>query len=122
MGMATGRIVLAVFAATLVLACTRQSNASPSTETVLSDGMAIVAHTSNETITIEGKPGFERTYSGKDWSKTSSLIPRKTRWYGSLGLYDPARSFSLGGRLLLDEGRQFFESESEALRYLQFLS
>jgi len=37
-------------------------------------------------------------------------------------LYDPADSNSLGDRLLLDEGRQFFQSESEALRYIQFLS
>ena len=92
------------------------------TESVLSDGMKISASTPSGKILIEGKKGFTRVYSGDSWSKTSTLIPRSTRWYGSLGLYDPADSDSMHGRLLVDEGRQFFSSESEALRYMQSLS
>lgn len=106
----------------LLISCKSNFDHSISTESVLSEGMKIVAHTPSGTIVIEGKQGFARSYSGQDWSKTSMLIPRKTRWYGSLGLYDPADSNSLGDRLLIDEGDQFFQSESEALRYIQYLS
>jgi len=114
--------VPSLIAISVLLSCKLESSPSLPTESVLSDGMRIVAHTPSGAITIEGKQGFKRLYSSENWSKTSVLIPRTTRWYGSLGLYDPATSYSLGDRLLLDEGRQFFQNESEALRYLQFLS
>ena len=90
----------------------------PTTEYVLTEGMNITARTPSGVLTITGGPGAKRTFSGEGWKKTADLIPRRTRWYGSLGLYDPAASFSPHGRLLVDEGRQFFDSESEALRYL----
>jgi len=91
-------------------------------EPVLTEGMKITGSMPKEMIVIEGLKGSKRRYSGDGWSKTSTLIARSTRWYGSLGLYDPAESYSLGNRLLLDEGRQFFSSESEALRYIKKLS
>jgi len=77
-----------------------------------------MAITPNGTITITAGDGTERSFSGDGWSKNRRLIARTARWYGSLGLYDPADSFSPYGRLLVDEGRLFFETESEALRYL----
>jgi hypothetical protein len=91
-------------------------------ESVLSEGMKITATTPSGKVVIEGKKGFARAYSGDGWSMNSTLIPRPTRWYGSLGLYDPAGSSSKYGRLIVDEGRQFFSSESEALRYMKALS
>ena len=94
----------------------------PYTENVLSDGMVITAHTPNGMISIKGKKGCSREFAGDNWLKKSNLIPRDTRWYGSLGLYDPADSDTMNGRLIVDEGRQFFASESEALRYFQRLS
>ena len=92
------------------------------TESVLSEGIKITASTPSGKVVIEGKKGFSRSYSGDGWSINSTLIPRPTRWYGSLGLYDPAGSSSKYGRLIVDEGRQFFSSESEALRYMKSLS
>jgi hypothetical protein len=80
--------------------------------------MEIVATTANGTVVITAGEGTERTFSGNGWRKKRRLIARRTRWYGSLGLYDPAASFSPHGRVLVDEGRQFFATESEALRYL----
>jgi hypothetical protein len=84
--------------------------------------MKISASTPSGKIVIQGKKGFTRLYSGENWAKSSELIPRTTRWYGSLGLYDPADSDSPNDRLLLDEGKQFFSSDSEALRYMKSLS
>ncbi len=98
--------------------CQAQDKLPPTTEFVLSKGMIITATNPNGTITISAGPGAERTFSGKGWIKKSDLIPRTTRWYGSLGLYDPAESDTPYGRVLVDEGRLFFKSESEALKYL----
>ena len=88
------------------------------TEVVLSPGMSVTATNPNGTITIEADGEASRIFSGAGWKKHSDLIPRTTRWYGSLGLYDPAFSRSPHGRMLVDEGRLFFSSEADALRYL----
>jgi len=88
------------------------------TENVLTQGMVITATTPNGAVTITGGAGTVRTFSGPGWSKRRKLIARDERWYGSLGLYDPGESVTPYGRLLADEGRLFFNSESEALRYL----
>lgn len=90
----------------------------PHTEVVLTPGMTIAATNPNGTVTIHSDGNATRIFSGGGWNKKASLIPRTTRWYGSLGLYDPASSNTPHGRLLFDEGRLFFGSESEALRYL----
>jgi hypothetical protein len=110
--------VAAILFCLLSASCTAQQNLPATTEFVLSEGMVITATNPNGTITISGGSGTERTFSGDGWSKRRNLIPRDTRWNGSLGLYDPAGSDSPYGRLLVDEGRLFFKSESEALRYL----
>ena len=112
---------LAIFFGTFALIGCAKS-ALPEVEPVLTEGMKISAITPSGKIVVEGGKGFARTYSGEGWSKSSNLIPRRTRWYGSLGLYDPAGSFSMHDRLIIDEGRQFFETESEALRYLKSMS
>jgi hypothetical protein len=89
----------------------------PNTEYVITKGMQVTANTPIGTISIVGGDGTDRSFSGNDWHAKRSLIPRTERWYGSLGLYDPASSSSPYGRIIVDEGRLFFDSESEALRY-----
>jgi len=101
----------------LLLAYNRNS-LLPFTENVLTDGMKITAHTPIETLTIEGTKGTKRVFRGKGWSTVANLTPRPTRWYGSLGLYDPADSYVQDERLLVNEGRQFFSNENEVLRYI----
>ena len=91
----------------------------PWTEHVLTDGMVISANTPQGPLRIEGGKGAERIYSGDGWSETRHLDPRDIRWYGSLGLYDAAFSLSPHGRLLIDEGRLFFDSTRDAVRYLR---
>lgn len=106
----------------LMPACGKRVAGAPDNEPVLSEGMRITAIMPSGELVIEGKRGTLRSFSGPGWSKDSMLIPRTKRWYGSLGLYDPAGSSTQSGRVLVDEGRQFFASESEALRYLKHLS
>lgn len=114
-------LAYALWTSVLLASCTSGSSLSSKTEAVLIQGMKISAATPSGKIVIKGGPGASRTYSGQGWSKSSVLIQRDTRWSGSLGLYDPADSFTLGNRLLVEEGRQYFASESEALRYMQRL-
>ena len=94
------------------------NNLLPFTENVLANGMTITAYTPTEKLVIEGKKGTRRAFKGKGWSTTANLTPRPTRWYGSLGLYDPADSYTQDGRLLINEGRQFFSNEDEVLHYI----
>ena len=90
----------------------------PYTEAVLQHGMSISATNNNGSITITAGEGTKRSYESGEWKEEKYLIPRKERWYGSLGLYDPAASNVPYGRLLVDEGRLHFSSISEALKYL----
>jgi hypothetical protein len=112
------KTALTLLLASMVTGCATMRDVLPTTEYVLSAGMKISAETPNGHVEIRAGNGTERSFSGDGWSKKRVLVPRSTRWYGSLGLYDPAASHSPYGRLLADEGRLFFESESEALRYL----
>lgn len=115
--------MIRAFALSLCLLCTSCGILSiglqPWTEYVLTDGMVITAQTPEGPVRIAGKKGTKRVYSGDGWSKTRHLDPRDIRWYGSLGLHDAALSLSPHGRLLLDEGRLFFDSTRDAVRYLR---
>lgn len=90
----------------------------PYNETVMSPGMRITATNPNGTVTITAGEGTRRDYAGTGWQKSRSLLARSTRWNGSLGLYDPASSFSPYGRLLAEEGRIHCTSVSQAMRWL----
>ena len=111
-------IKIFIFTIFLALACNKTNKALPFTENILTKGMKITAQTPIEKLIIEGLEGTKRRFIGEKWSKVANLIPRQSRWYGSLGLYDPARSSTQEGRLLINEGRQFFKNENEALRFL----
>lgn len=86
----------------------------PYTEVVLNPGMRLTAETPNGTLTIVAGNGTRRTYHGEGWEKSVLLVARTSRWYKSLGLYDPAESYSPYGRLLAEEGRLHFSTEAEA--------
>lgn len=108
---------------TLVLAvalsgCASYRHLEPYTETVMSPGMRITATNDNGTVTVTCGKDTKRTYEGEGWKKTIKHIARKGRWRGSLGLYDPAGSFSPHGRVIVEEGRLYFLSVEDAMRYL----
>ena len=91
----------------------------PYSEVVLQPGMRITAVTPNGPLTITAGEGTRRTFQGENWHKSLLLVARTSRWYGSLGLYDPAESYSPYGRLLAEEGRQHFSTESDAEAWLR---
>jgi len=114
------RIFYALVIVLFALSCTADEvpDLLPYTETVLQPGMSISATNANGSVSITAGEGTKRIYESGKWKEEKYLIPRKERWYGSLGLYDPAASNVPYGRLLVDEGRLYFSSIAEALRYL----
>ena len=107
--------------ATLVLA---GAAAGADLELVMQPGMTITAETKAGIISVTAGRGLKRTYAWKGGSHTVALWPRTKRWYGSLGA-----SYSSFGddwplqngitRGILQEGQQHFESEPQALDWLQ---
>jgi len=90
----------------------------------MSEGMTIRARTSFGTLTIVAGKDYYRTYKWDQCSMTAWLNPRRGRWNGSLGIYN-AGTFVLGvgcqgiARTVAEEGQQQFETESEALAFLE---
>jgi len=111
------RFLLTLLACALLTACGTRRALYPFTETVLTEGTTLTARTPSGLITISAGKGTSRTYGGDGWIAEKQLIARPVRWYGSLGLYDPAASATPYGRVLAEEGKLFFETETEALRY-----
>lgn len=111
--------IIATSTCFLFYSCAGDPHHFPYTENVLSEGMVITARTAHGILSIEGDTESWRKFSNEGWTATRRLIARSQRWNGSLGLYDPATTlFSPYGRLLVEEGRLFFDSEKDALRYL----
>ncbi len=60
------------------------------TELAMESGMRIEASNKNGTVTIDYISPLTRRFRWDDYDEVRSLIPRKERWLGELGAYDPA--------------------------------
>jgi len=101
--------------------CTHQPERGkllPHSEPVLQPKDTIVVNHPVGSLEIQAVSAASRRFVSDGWEIELDLIPRKSRWDGSAGRYDPATSSVPYGRLIFEEGRQFFSSESEALRFL----
>lgn len=58
-------------------------------ETVLTPGMTLYATSGNEKICVSAKNNYKRTIYWDGASRTVTLVPRKKRWHGKLGLVSP---------------------------------
>ncbi len=87
-------------------------------EMAMSEGLVIEATNRNGTIKIESENNFTRNYSWGNKQKKVALHPRKERWYGSLGGYNPGGDNDI--HVSVEEGQQHFCSESEALEWLDW--
>lgn len=105
--------------------CSVDATLSPGhTETVMSEGMQIVASTKSGTIRIGADRGYRRTYRWGSCSKAVTLTPRPERWHGSLGIYSPGAGptwwIPCGGvwRAVVEEGQQHFDSYESATEWI----
>lgn len=115
------RTVVFVVVATLLTTC-----AYAGTEIVMREGMTIEARKENTSVTVIAGKGFDRTYAWNGCKLKSSMGARKQRWFGSMGIYDPAPSFglSIGGcsgisRTVVGEGQIHFDDMQFVLKWIE---
>ena len=93
------------------------------------EDMSISFTNSHGSIKIVAGKGFERRYTWAEDTRTVMMIPRKMRWYGSLGMYNPG-AYSEGQleqwkehdgikRFVVEEGQRHFTNTSDALRWIR---
>lgn len=97
-------------------------------EAVMVEGMRITFTNSNGGMTITAGKGFERLYSWAGDTRSVEMWPRKQRWYGSLGMYNPG-AYSPGElepcrehdgikRFVVEEGQRHFTNTSDAVAWI----
>jgi hypothetical protein len=79
---------------TVLLLFTQLSLAQVATELVMHEGTSIDAIKDGSAIKVTAGKGFDRTYESDGCRLKSNMHARTTRWFGSLGIYDPAGSIS----------------------------
>ena len=110
---------------TALLVCVLCSGASVEiVEAVMSPGEKIVATNANGTMAIRALTERKRQYEWNGQSKAIELIPRKERWNGVLGLYNPASEiFPMTllnrTRIVAQEAELHFMTQEEALAWLK---
>lgn len=90
------------------------------------EDVTIEAHADNSSVKIISSKGFDRIYEWDDCKLKSNMGARRQRWYGSMGIYDPAPSFgfSFGGcsgisRTVVQEGQIHFDDFQFAYKWIQ---
>jgi hypothetical protein len=97
-------------------------------ETVMVEGMSISFTNSHGSMTVTAGKGFERRYTWAGDTRTVTMYPRKKRWLGSLGMYNPG-AFETGKlepwvyhdgikRFVVEEGQRHFTNTSEVSKWL----
>ena len=89
------RSILTLIFSTSLLISTILLGCATSTELVLREGTTVTAKTSSGNISIVAGNGLDRTYKWDNCSLKADMGARRSRWYGSLGIYDPALSFGV---------------------------
>lgn len=80
-------IILVSFAG--CISVSKIENQNMAKESVLKAGMTLCATSGNEKICIFADNDFKRIISWDGASRTITLVPRKERWHGLLGLVSP---------------------------------
>lgn len=115
------RFAIFTVASTLLSTC-----AHAATELVMREGVTIEARKDNTSVKVTSGKRFDRTYEWDRCRLKSDMGARKQRWYGSMGIYDPAPSFgfSFGGcsgisRTVVQEGQIHFDDMQLALKWIE---
>ena len=91
------------------------------TELVLEENVIVEATNKNGTVLIEYISPLVRRYKWDKHDELRTLIPRKERWLGLLGAYDPAEQniwniFS--PRIVAEDSRLYFNNKTELEEWL----
>lgn len=104
------------------------SRAVAAPELVLQEDAHLSAQFGSNTVTVTADKGLGRTFSWNECAFSPRMILRPTRWFGSLGIYNPgieeakspARGKSCNGitRAVVQEGQLHFVDSAAAERWL----
>ncbi len=98
-------------------------------EAVMVEGMSISFTNSHGSMTVTAGKGFERRYTWAGDTRTVIMYPRKKRWYGSFGMYNPG-AYITGEleqwkehdgikRYVVQEGQRHFTNATEAIEWIR---
>ena len=109
-----------------IVAALQSTCAYAGTELVMREGVTIEARKDNTSVKVTSGKGFDRTYEWDRCKLKSDMGARKQRWYGSMGIYDPAPffGFSFGGcsgiaRTVVQEGQIHFDDMQFAQKWIE---
>jgi hypothetical protein len=96
-------------------------------EAVMVEGMSISFTNAHGSMTVTAGKEFERRYIWAGDTRTVIMWPRKKRWYGSLGMYNPG-AYITGDleqwkehdgikRYVVEEGQRHFTNTAEAIEW-----
>ncbi len=97
-------------------------------ESVMVEGMSILFTNSHGSMTVTAGKGFERRYTWAGDTRTVTMYPRKKRWLGSLGMYNPG--YYESGKLepwiyhdgikryVVEEGQLHFTNTTDVAKWL----
>jgi len=97
-------------------------------ELVLQEQVRLTAKTPDGAITVVAGSGIARTYEWGGCSLHARMQPRTSRWFGSLGIYDPAprdlgpsttRQCKGLSRTVVEEGQIHFADAAAASEWLR---
>lgn len=120
-------LIRKTFISTLLVAASFTACAEP--ELVLREGVRLTATTSLGVISVVAGAGVARTYKWDGCSLAASMEVRPNRWFGSLGIYDPAPSLGWPftifrickgvSRTVVEEGQLHFADVSAAEEWIR---
>ena len=117
------KLLFILYIAALVNGCRHNGgNINQIHESVMNEGMTICAHF-EEKVCIEAENRLVRNIMWDGITRSVTLIPRKERWYGKLGLYFPGSGNHWGyhkgiTRGIIQEAQLHFTSEEELFLFL----
>lgn len=98
------------------------------TELAMHEGVTIKAQKDGASITVRSGKGFDRTYEWDSCTLKSNMGARTQRWFGSMGIYDPAPSFGFSfaprscagiSRTVVQEGQIHFDDRRFAYEWIR---
>jgi hypothetical protein len=109
-----------------------QAATFPAPELVLRDYARLEVDTPVGKVSVVAGKGLERSYEWDGCSLSASMFVRRSRWYGSLGAYDPAgrmgpadalrdklRACKGISRTVVEEGQIHFDDEQAAEAWIK---
>jgi hypothetical protein len=121
--------IILILQSTIIIACKPSENTQQydkALEVVLLEGMKICAKTSNDAICISAVGGNKRSIIWDGKERQITLIPRKERWHGKLGLVSPNQPNNLWKskdgvtRVLVQEAIIRFDNKDRAINSINF--